>query len=99
MLASAADWVQIYFIFGGFGALALGLALMMGLVVEENFDRPWAARNLIEFWTGWHITLSLWCRDYVFQVVTAFSRSPLLGLTAAMTAIGLWHEVSVYYFL
>jgi alginate O-acetyltransferase complex protein AlgI len=98
-LASAADWVQIYFTFAGFSAVALGLTLMMGLRLEENFDRPWAAGNLIEFWTRWHMTLTRWCRDYVFQLVAAVSRSPLLGLAAAMTAMGLWHEASAYYVL
>jgi alginate O-acetyltransferase complex protein AlgI len=96
---SALDWVQLYLRFAGLSSLALGLALMMGLSLEENFNRPWAARNLIEFWSRWHITLSQWCRDYVFQPVTALTRSPVLGLIAAMAAIGLWHEVSAYYFL
>jgi alginate O-acetyltransferase complex protein AlgI len=96
---SALDWVQLYLTFAGFSSLALGLALMMGLGLEENFNRPWTARNLIEFWSRWHITLSQWCRDYVFQPVTALTRSPVLGLLAAMTAIGLWHEVSAYYLL
>jgi alginate O-acetyltransferase complex protein AlgI len=98
-LISAIDWVQLYFTFSGFSSIALGLARMMGLRLEENFDKPWAARNLIEFWSRWHITLSQWCRDYVFQPVTALTRSPFVGLIAAMTAIGLWHEVSIYYLL
>ncbi len=98
-LISALDWVQLYFTFAGFSSLALGIALMMGMTLEENFNRPWAGRNLIEFWSRWHITLSQWCRDYVFQPVTALTRSPVLGLMAAMVAIGLWHEVSTYYLL
>ncbi|HKX09714.1 MAG TPA: MBOAT family O-acyltransferase [Stellaceae bacterium] len=98
-VASAADWVQIYFTFAGFSAVALGLMLMMGLRIEENFDRPWAARDLIEFWTRWHMTLTRWCRDYVFQVVAAATRSPLLGLAAGMLAMGLWHRASAYYVL
>lgn len=98
-LASATDWIQIYFTFAGFSAVALGLSLMMGLRLEENFDRPWAARNLVEFWTRWHMTLTRWCRDYVFQPVAAASRSPLLGLAAGMLAIGLWHAASPYYLL
>jgi len=98
-LLSALDWVQLYLRFAGLSSLALGLALMMGLRLEENFNRPWAARNLIEFWQRWHITLSSWCRDYVFQPVTALTRSPLIGLVAAMIAIGLWHQASTYYLL
>lgn len=98
-LISVLDWVQLYFTFAGFSSLALGIALMMGITLEENFNRPWAGRNLIEFWSRWHITLSQWCRDYVFQPVSALTRSPVLGLVAAMLAIGLWHEVSIYYLM
>lgn len=98
-LSSVLDWVELYFIFAGFSSFALGTALMMGIALEENFNRPWKARNLIEFWSRWHITLSQWCRDYVFQPVTALTRSPVAGLIAAMLAIGLWHEVSIYYLL
>ena len=96
---SVIDWIQLYFVFAGYTSIALGISLMIGLQLEENFDRPWAARNLIEFWTRWHITLTRWCRDYVFRPVTAVSRSALAGLFAAMMAIGLWHEFSLYYVL
>lgn len=95
--ASILDWAALYFIFAGFSSIALGLSLMLGLRLEENFNRPYLARNLIDFWSRWHITLSQWCRDYVFQPVTAVTRSPVLGVFAAMVAIGVWHEVSVYY--
>lgn len=97
--ASILDWMALYFIFAGFSSTALGLSLMLGLRLEENFNRPYLARNLIDFWSRWHITLSQWCRDYVFQPVTAITRSPVLGVFAAMAAIGLWHEASAYYLL
>lgn len=97
--ASVLDWAALYFIFAGFSSIALGLSLMLGLRLEENFNRPYLARNLIDFWSRWHITLSQWCRDYVFQPITAVTRSPVLGVLAAMLAIGAWHEVSAYYFL
>jgi alginate O-acetyltransferase complex protein AlgI len=97
--ASALDWIALYFIFAGFSSVALGLSLMLGLRLEENFNRPYLARNLIDFWSRWHITLSQWCRDYVFHPVTAVTRSPVLGVLAAMGVIGLWHEASTYYLL
>jgi alginate O-acetyltransferase complex protein AlgI len=96
---SVAEWVSLYFVFSGFSSIALGLSLMIGLRLEENFDRPWAARTLIDFWMRWHMTLTGWCRDYVFRPVTALSRSALVGLFAAMLAVGLWHEFSAYYVL
>jgi alginate O-acetyltransferase complex protein AlgI len=96
---SIVDWVELYFVFAGYSSIALGLSLMMGLRLEENFNRPWAAKDLIDFWLRWHITLSQWVRDYVFQPITALTRSPVIGLTAAMLVIGLWHESSTYYVL
>jgi len=96
---SGLEWIKLYFTFAGLSSIALGIALMMGLRLEENFNHPYVSRNLIEFWTRWHITLSQWCRDYVFQPITALTRAPVLGVLAAMTAMGLWHEVSVYYIL
>ena len=78
----------MFFSFAGLTSLALGLSLMMGLKLEENFNRPWAAKNLIDFWSRWHMTLSNWCRDYVFYPVTAITRLPVVGLLLAMLAMG-----------
>jgi alginate O-acetyltransferase complex protein AlgI len=96
---STLEWVQLYFIFGGLSSVAVGLSRMMGVVIEENFDHPYRAKSLLDFWTRWHISLSLWCRDYVFQTVTAATRQPIIGLLAAMAAIGIWHQTSVFYLL
>ncbi|MFT4555973.1 MAG: D-alanyl-lipoteichoic acid acyltransferase DltB (MBOAT superfamily) [Planctomycetaceae bacterium] len=98
-LRSGLDWVELYATFSGFSSLAIGLALMMGIRLEENFNRPFLATNLVEFWTRWHITLSMWCRDYVFTPVTALTRQPGIGVLLAMIVMGLWHEVSAYYLL
>ncbi len=93
------EWLHLFFSFSGLTSLALGLSLMMGLKLEENFNRPWAAKNLIDFWSRWHMTLSNWCRDYVFYPTTAITRLPMLGLLMAMLAMGLWHDNSAYYLL
>lgn len=96
---SVVEWIALYFTFAGFTSIALGISLMIGLRLEENFDRPWAAPNLIAFWTRWHMTLTAWVRDYVFRPVAAVTRSPLASLCLAVLAIGLWHEFSAYYVL
>ena len=83
-LASVLDWTSLYFVFAGLTSVALGLSRMAGLTLEENFDHPWRARNLIDFWTRWHMSLTSWCRDYVFTPVTALTRSPVAGLFAGM---------------
>lgn len=96
---SACDWIALFFTFAGMTAIALGLALMMGIKLEENFNQPWRARNLLDFWQRWHISLTSWVQDYVYRPVMALTRSPLSGLAAAMLVIGLWHEISFYYVL
>jgi D-alanyl-lipoteichoic acid acyltransferase DltB (MBOAT superfamily) len=96
---SAREWIWLYFVFAGYSSIALGISMMIGLRLEENFNRPWAARNLIDFWMRWHMSLTQWCRDYVFRPVAAITRSPIAGLCAAMLVIGLWHEFSAYYVL
>lgn len=96
---SAFDWVGLYFVFAGLTSVALGLSLMIGMRLEENFDRPWKASSLIDFWTRWHMSLTNWCRDYVFTPVWAISRSATTGLLAAMLVVGLWHQISLYYVL
>jgi D-alanyl-lipoteichoic acid acyltransferase DltB (MBOAT superfamily) len=99
LLLSALAWVMLYIAFSGLTDMALGLAAMMGLKLEENFDRPWAARDLIDFWQRWHMTLSHWCRDYVYVPISAWLRAPALGVVSAMIVLGLWHETSAYYLL
>lgn len=96
---SALSWVHLFFAFAGSSHIALGISLMSGLVLEENFNRPWTARNLLEFWTRWHMTLTRWVQDYVYQPVVGLTRKPVIGLLLAMLVIGLWHAFSLYYVL
>lgn len=98
-LLSAIAWMKLYFVFAGLTSLALGISLMMGLRLEENFNKPWRASSLLDFWTRWHISLTNWSRDYAYTPVMALTRSPLAGVVAAMLVIGLWHALSVYYVL
>lgn len=94
---SAIGWVRLFFIFAGLSAVALGASLMAGLALEENFNKPWRATSLLDFWNRWHMSLTSWSRDYAYKPVMAVTRSPVAGLVAAMLVIGLWHDLSVYY--
>ena len=86
--------VQIYADFSGYTDIAIGIALLLGLRFPANFDGPYTARSMQDFWRRWHITLSRWLRDYVY-VPLGGSR----GSTAAtcrnvmitMVLGGLWH--------
>ncbi len=61
---------QIYFDFGGYSDMAIGLGLMFGFHFEENFNYPYISRTVSEFWNRWHISLSSWFRDYLFYPVS-----------------------------
>ncbi len=61
---------QIYFDFGGYSDMAIGLGLMFGFHFDENFNYPYISRTVSEFWNRWHISLSSWFRDYLFYPVS-----------------------------
>ena len=65
-LASFSYTFQLYFDFSGYSDMAIGAALMMGIKLPVNFDSPYKARNIREFWQRWHMTLSRWIRDYIY---------------------------------
>ena len=57
---------QIYFDFAGYSAMAIGLGKMMGFIIPDNFNFPYTAQSITEFWKRWHITLSSWMKDYLY---------------------------------
>jgi alginate O-acetyltransferase complex protein AlgI len=89
--------LQIYFDFSGYSDMAIGLGRMLGFRFPENFDHPYAARSVREFWRRWHMTLSRWFRDYVYLPLGG-SRGgrarTALNLVAVFVLCGLWHGAS-----
>jgi alginate O-acetyltransferase complex protein AlgI len=98
-LKSLYSWTYLYAQFSGWSSVAVGFSLLIGIRIPENFNRPFLATNLIEFWQCWHISLSSWCKDYVFTPIVSTTRKPLIAIIAAMIAVGIWHELSIYYLL
>jgi alginate O-acetyltransferase complex protein AlgI len=88
---------QIYFDFSGYTDIGRGSAMLLGFKVPENFDLPYLAKNISDFWRRWHITLSQWLRDYLF-IPLGGSRGTRLetyrNLFITMTLGGLWHGAS-----
>lgn len=88
---------QIYFDFSGYSDIAIGIALLMGYKLNENFDRPYASQNITDFWRRWHISLSTWLRDYIY-IPLGGSRTgkfnTYLFLMITMTVGGFWHGAS-----
>lgn len=91
---SFAFLMQIFFDFSGYTDIARGCAKLLGFEFPINFERPYLARNIVEFWQRWHITLSLWLRDYVFLPMTRGTRKRFViyrNILATAVLIGLWH--------
>jgi D-alanyl-lipoteichoic acid acyltransferase DltB (MBOAT superfamily) len=84
---------QLYYDFSGYSDIAIGSALLLGIKLPVNFNRPYTAQNIADFWRRWHITLSNWLRDYLYFSLPG-KRSkwlPYLNLVITMAAGGLWH--------
>lgn len=109
--ASTADWVIVFYAypiylylnFAGYTDVMIGLSRLCGFrTMPENFNRPYLARNVQDFWGRWHMTLGTWTRDYVFY---PFSKSlvPRMGGTAGITVavlvtfflLGAWHGTTM----
>ncbi len=92
--AAAAYALQIYFDFSGYSDMAIGMALMFGLVLPENFNAPYRATSIRDFWRRWHMTLSRLLRDYLY-IPLGGNRSgawrQALNVTLTMLIGGLWH--------
>ena len=85
---------QIYCDFSGYSDIAIGSAQVMGFTLMKNFDRPYAARSIAEFWRRWHISLSTWFRDYVYIPLggNRVGRSRwYANLFVTFLVSGLWH--------
>jgi alginate O-acetyltransferase complex protein AlgI len=65
-LGALAYTIQLYFDFMGYSSMAVGLGLMMGFRLIENFNHPYLSRSITEFWRRWHISLSQWLKDYLY---------------------------------
>jgi alginate O-acetyltransferase complex protein AlgI len=86
--------LQIYCDFSGYTDMAIGLALLLGVRLPNNFDRPYASRSVAEFWRRWHKTLSFWLRDYLY-IPLGGNRGGgwfrFRNIMITMVLAGLWH--------
>lgn len=86
---------QVFCDFSGISLIAIGLGGLFGLELTRNFDRPFAATTLREFWTRWHISLQSWIRDYVFfpLLSTPIGRKGVFpALVVSFLLFALWHD-------
>ncbi len=88
---------QIYFDFSGYSDMAIGLGLLFGFRLPENFNRPYVADSITDFWRRWHITLGAWMKNYLYIPLGGNRVSPervYLNLFIVFLASGLWHGAS-----
>lgn len=93
-LGTTAYALQIYFDFSGYSDMAIGLARMFGIRFPMNFDSPYRATSIIEFWQRWHITLTRFLREYLYYPLGGNRRGPLrqaVNIMVTMLLSGLWH--------
>ncbi len=101
--------LRLYFDFSGYTDVAIGVGLISGMQLPENFDSPYLKTNIGAFWNSWHMTLANWFRAYVFNPLTRALRKErlkmnpaliiLIGQLMTMTLIGLWHGVTLNFAL
>lgn len=101
-LALAAYSFQIYFDFFGYSLMALGLGRMLGFRLPKNFDHPYTAVTMTDFWRRWHITLGSWFREYVYIPLGGNRRGKyktVLNLLTVWILTGIWHGAGYNFLL
>ncbi len=98
IIATALFAVQIYCDFSGYTDIAIGVSRVMGIRLMQNFDHPYRARTIREFWSRWHISLSSWFKDYLY-IPLGGSRCKkwrhLMNLMIVFAVSGLWHGANL----
>lgn len=113
LLSSLGAWTgllayffQIYFDFSGYSDMAIGMGKMLGFKFEENFDYPYTAASITQFWRKWHISLGSFFRDYVYIPLGGNKKFQLRNMLVVWLLTGFWHGASwnfliwgFYYFI
>jgi len=97
-----AFWGQIYFDFAGYADIAIGSARLFGIRLTENFRRPLLSRSIADFWARWHITLTSWLRDYLFNPMGGFRKGAVRTAAHGVVVLvlcGLWHGAAWHFVL
>lgn len=94
--------LQLFFDFAGYSAMAIGLGMMLGFHFPENFNNPYVANSVQDFWRRWHLSLSTWIRDYLYIPLGGNRKGELrtyVNLLLTMALAGLWHGSDSWNFL
>ena len=98
LMGAYAYAIQIYCDFSGYTDIAIGVALLLGFTLPINFNSPYKATNITDFWRRWHISLSTWLKDYLYISLGGNKKGRIrtyLNLLITMLLGGLWHGASI----
>ena len=87
----------VYLDFSGYSDIAIGSSRLFGLRIMENFNLPFIATNLQNFWQRWHMTLANWCRTYIYMPMIGLTRNPYLAVLITFGIMGLWHAAEPHW--
>lgn len=104
LMATYAYGIQLFCDFSGYTSMALGIALLLGYELSPNFNEPFKARSISEFWRRWHISLSTWFNDYVFTPLNFSLRNwgkagIMIAVIVTFALSGLWHGAGLTFIL
>lgn len=100
LVALLAFGIRLYCDFSGYSDMAIGIALMLGYKLPDNFDAPFKSATITEFWRRWHISLSTWLRDYLYISLGGNRKGRIrtyINLTITMFVCAMWHKVNLPY--
>jgi len=92
-------YITFYLIFAGYTNVAIGLGMLYGVKLPENFNYPFLATSIKDFWRRWHISLADFVKKYLFLPFVRKTGNPYLGLIVAFMAVGVWHAQSAPYLI
>lgn len=91
------DLLILYLDFSAYSDIAIGASRLFGLRIMENFNYPLQATSLPDFWRRWHMSLTNWCRVYIYMPMVGATRNPYWATIATFVVIGLWHLASLHW--
>lgn len=94
-----ANFAALYFDFSGYTLTAIAMAALFGVTLPPNFDKPYLATSIREFWQRWHMSLGWFFGTYLYKPFVRATGSPQKGIFLAFVLVGLWHEITPGYFL
>lgn len=104
LIASYGYTIQLYFDFSGYTDIVIGIACLLGFSLMPNFNKPFSATNVTDFWRRWHLTLSAWLRDYMFTPMSLKLRNwgtfgLMFSVFITFIICGFWHDAKVTYII